>query len=438
MARERQRAWHRKVIHVVVPLNIEEKTGLSSFLADFSLDMPKLDAMRQGIELYGATRFSPFAIFSPDENTLSRVIAELFDPKGSHGQGLLFVNALLQELGYARLGPRDAVRVRREAMTRRKRRIDIVIESRNYVIGIENKPWAGQQANQLADYFEELSADLMGREPILIFLSSQEARTAKDDVHRLPYFAAPEEASLYNLLVAVLGDIRADPPRRFVEDFNRYIKTKFGDHTMDDEADRPYTEAVSAEFDNIARRKAIAAILLSQFPLHTRILNEVGDYIYKEMAEKSGLEWEVTENGGLGDSIAVQYGPWGLRRPNWPVNCYVAIEAQGSWCDKLTIGVKAPDSSKIAPHEQEYASPARPSLQNLVTSIPGGRKTHWWPWCQWMPDGTWGSEFAARLILESPTGAVDANPHIQDLARQFVELGLAVVKILDGKTSTGD
>lgn len=268
-------------------LQIEIKAGISSFLADFSLDVPKLDAMRQGIELYGATRFSPFAIFSPDENTLSRVIAELFDPKGSHGQGLLFVNALLQGLGYPRLGPRDAVRVRREAMTRRRRRIDIVIESRNYVIGIENKPWAGQQANQLADYFEELSADLMGREPILIFLSSQEARTAKEHVHRLPYFADGAEASLHKLLEASLGDIKASPPLRFVEDFNRYIKTTFGDHTMDDEADRPYTEAVSAEFDNNARRKAIAAVLLSQSFLHTRILNEVGDYILSEITEKA-------------------------------------------------------------------------------------------------------------------------------------------------------
>lgn len=419
-------------------MRIDVTAGLSSFLADFSLDVPKLDAMRQGIELYGATRFSPFAIFSPDENTLSRVIAELFDPKGSHGQGFLFVNALLQELGYPRLGARDAVRVRREAMTRRKRRIDIVIESQNYVIGIENKPWAGQQANQLSDYFEELSADLMGRKPILIFLSSQEARTAKEHVHRLPYFAGDGKASLHNLLNATLPEIKASPPRRFVEDFDRYIMTTFGDHTMDDEADRPYMEAVSAEFDNNARRKAMAAVLLSQSHLHTRILNEVGDYILREITAKSCLEWEETESGGLGDSIVAQYAPWGLRRANWPVNCCIAIEAQGAWCNKLMIGVKAPDAAKIGAHEQEHASPARPILQNLVTTIPGGRKTHWWPWCQWIQDGTWGSEFAARLILDSPTGAVDDNPRIQDLARQFVELALVVVKALDSKALPGD
>ncbi len=417
---------------MVVSLYIEEKTALASFLADFSLDVPKLDAMRQGIELYGATRFSPFVIFSPDENTLSRVIAELFDPRGSHGQGLLFVNALLQKLGYPRLGSKDAVRVRREAMTRKKRRIDIVIETRSYVIGIENKPWAGQQNNQLADYFEELSADLRGREPILIFLSNQEARTAREHVHRLPYFAGAGEACLYKLLGAVIDDIKADPPRRFVEDFNRYIGIRFGNHTMDDEADKPYTEAVSSEFDNIARRKAIAAVLLSQAALHTRILDDVGQYIYSEITQKTGLDWEATDNGGLGESITVQYAPWGLRRPNWPVNCYIAIEAQGSRCDKLMVGIKAPDAMKIAPHEQEYASPARPLLQHLVMSIPGGRKTFWWPWCQRMQESTWGSEFAARLILDSPTGAVDANPYVQDLARQFVELGMAVVKILDG------
>lgn len=412
-------------------LNTEERQGLKSFTAEFSLDVPKLDAMRQGIELYGATRFSPFSIFSPDENTLSRVIAELFDPKGSHGQGLLFVNSLLRELGYPRLGSRDAVRVRREAMTRRKRRIDIVIESRDYVIGIENKPWAGQQANQLVDYFDELSADLKARKPILIFLSDQEARTAKEHVHRLPYFSGDGEPSLSNLLESVLGDIKASGPRRFVEDFNRYIKGTFGGDDMDDESDRPYTEAVSAEFDSAGKRKAIAAVLLSQYPLHIRILNEIGDYISKEVADKTGLVWETTETGGLGDTIGVQYEPWGMRRPSWPVNCYIGIEAQGTWFDKIMVGVKAPDASKIADHEQEFASPARPNLQNIVATIPGGRKTHWWPWCQWLPEGSWGSEFAARLILESPTGMVDAHPHIQDLARQFVELGLAVARVLD-------
>ncbi|MFC3326073.1 hypothetical protein [Mesorhizobium cantuariense] len=50
-----------------------------------SLSIPRLDALRAGINFYGATGFSVFSIFAPNENALSRVIVELFDPAGSHG-----------------------------------------------------------------------------------------------------------------------------------------------------------------------------------------------------------------------------------------------------------------------------------------------------------------------------------------------------------------
>ncbi len=73
--------------------------SLATCLDDFDRMLPGLSAVREGIDLYGATLFSPFSIFNPDENTLSRVIAELFDPAGSHGQGLLFLNGLLSAIG---------------------------------------------------------------------------------------------------------------------------------------------------------------------------------------------------------------------------------------------------------------------------------------------------------------------------------------------------
>jgi hypothetical protein len=386
--------------------------------------------MREGIELYGATRFSAFDIFDPNENTLSRVIVELFDPLGSHGQGLLFLNALLVELELPRVRQNEPVRVRREAMTRARRRIDIVIETSQYVIGIENKPWAIQQVNQLADYLEELKADLRGRKPVLIFLSDQDERSAHGEVVGIPYAASHEELSLRSLLAKVKDDIKALKPRAFVLDFIRYIDSEFGSDHVDDEADKPFLDAVGAEFDDPLKRKAVATVLLAQYTLHTRILSEVGDFVLSEVRGKLGSDYEPVSEFKLGDSLCDRYYPWGVRRATWPSNCIVGIEAQADGFDRLIFGVRAPDASRIGESDQEEASPARPKLEMMTRQIPGGRKTPWWPWMQEASVSYWGPEFAARLIIESPTAKVDEHPEVQEVARLFVETAAAVDRLL--------
>jgi hypothetical protein len=81
----------------------------------------------------------PLTFFEPNEVTLSRIIADLIDPKGTHGQGPLFLNALLSSLGFNRVTWRDPVRVIREGLTAEGRRIDIVVETPRTLLGVENK-----------------------------------------------------------------------------------------------------------------------------------------------------------------------------------------------------------------------------------------------------------------------------------------------------------
>lgn len=38
----------------------------------------------------------------------------------------------------------------------------------------------------------------------------------------------------------------------------------------------------------------------------------------------------------------------------------------------------------------------------------------------------WGNEFAARLVLGSPSGRVADNPEAQELARRLIELAEAI------------
>ena len=108
----------------------ENLMSLSELLSDLGDQLPRLDAHVTGAELYGAPRLSVFRLLSPTEPTLSRVIADLLDPRGSHGQGELFRNSLLEKVDLPPVTIRDIVRVTREVRTTPKnRRIDIVVET---------------------------------------------------------------------------------------------------------------------------------------------------------------------------------------------------------------------------------------------------------------------------------------------------------------------
>ena len=53
---------------------------------------------RQALASAVADEFSVFDYLQPDENLLSRMIADLLDPKGKHGQGSTFLVCFLQRL----------------------------------------------------------------------------------------------------------------------------------------------------------------------------------------------------------------------------------------------------------------------------------------------------------------------------------------------------
>ena len=108
-----------------------------------------------------APQFSVFDYFKERETDLSRAFGGLLDPAGTHGQGDTFLQLFLDEIRCS-LGEdlRDnfpcsdtqECDVRLEYPTD-KGRIDIVLEMPgNRWIGIENKPWAPEQENQISNY----------------------------------------------------------------------------------------------------------------------------------------------------------------------------------------------------------------------------------------------------------------------------------------------
>lgn len=401
-----------------------EAAQVRSLLRRIAHQLPLLDAKRAGIELYGAPRLNSFVLFDPNENTLSRLVADLLDPQGTHGQGTVFLNAFLTSLRLPRVGPNDPVRVRREAPTAEGRRIDLVIETPRLLLGIENKPWAGQRPTQLRDYLDALNSWARARKVALVFLSGQEPETAKGEVLVLP-FVGEDEPTLASFLKLALREVRAARTRTHVEEFIDYIEWQFGDGDVNDESDSTYLDAIEAEFETPQHRRSIAAVLLTQDRLHARVLDEIGDHLVKVMAAAMN-DFELAEEGKLSEALAQKETTWGLRRRSWPENLAVAIEADSNGFGGMFYGVQAPDPDDAEVRKEGSGCAARPMVEPALRSFGGGGRTRWWPWWKWATTRTWGPAFTAGLVLHSPTGHVEDHPDIVELGRVLLELAQAV------------
>ncbi|WP_297575014.1 PD-(D/E)XK nuclease family protein [uncultured Deefgea sp.] len=84
------------------------------------------------------------------ENISSNILAFYLNPNNEHGLGNLFLSSLMS-LADGNEHPQDNIQVSREVSTNKGGRLDIVIETDNVVIGIENKIFHHLN-NDLADY----------------------------------------------------------------------------------------------------------------------------------------------------------------------------------------------------------------------------------------------------------------------------------------------
>jgi hypothetical protein len=199
-----------------------------------------------------ASDFNVFDYIQPDELKLSRIIADLLDPKGSHGQQRIcleaFVEAMIeriseeqplrQKLTKLQKVVRDDkcfVIVQTEVATSNRRRMDIVVNvGGNDGIVLENKPWANDQKEQLGDYADEAAKRFDCW--VLIYLhgtgkAADEYTISKNKLRKLEadgnFFNADYIYFLIRWLKICLERVEAEKLRCFLRDFIDYIEIEF-------------------------------------------------------------------------------------------------------------------------------------------------------------------------------------------------------------------
>jgi hypothetical protein len=420
---------------------------LDSFFSGLAPVIRLAKDARARVDRVAATGFSTFEYFSENENALSRIFGDLLDPRGSHGQGTLFLKHFVEHF----MGELDGCwrheeklaecRVGLEVVTTRakqRRRLDIVLEFPESVIGIENKPWAIDQENQLVDYIAHLNP----RDKwAMLYLSGSGDPPSKDSLHRdcrekfiengqlrvIPFcMQAAGHPPLETWLEACIRDCEAERVRWFLKDFLAYIRHEFGscitelatEVSMTAEYIKGQPEVLKSALMVEAAMPGVRQYLVEKF------LNELESVLLKD---DPSSEWVVHKSYDNPDSpdkkIMGNWAVFVLRKRGWtwekgqrPDGVAIATDAVG-W-GKVFLGVSC--------HEEDLTIKIRDKLKG---HHPGPTKG-WVTWSypeEYLQDWR-GEKFLLRIAEEKGRTAL-----AEDLANRMRSLVGVVEDVFDRK-----
>lgn len=318
----------------------------------------RLISHREFLKLHAAELapyFNVFDFIAPNENRLSDIIAHFLDPKEGHGQGDVFLKNFLKNTGlYDKFTDLNEVSVHREQSTEEYRRIDIVIEQKDiFGIGIENKPWAKDQENQLTDYIAHLRDKKYKNNFICIYLSTEGQGPSEESISTdtLKKFLKDEELQIFSFtqfrkLVCEWRNVcQSDRVRGFLKDFDSYLHHEFEGGTIMSIENMVVDQAV-----NNANNLEVALRIANNINgIKERLLGKLkGDIEKKLNAEKSELklEWEL--------NLWEKYSSFSFKESSWE-NYQICYEAEGTLLNMFGFGIckvdeKKPDSPEIRKH----------------------------------------------------------------------------------------
>jgi PD-(D/E)XK nuclease superfamily len=416
---------------------------INDILGALAAKIPQCDTEHVHAEKHEAPRFSAFNLLGTRETALSRVLAELLDPRGSHGQGVLFLNALLQLIGCEAIQPLDRnVRVQTEAPVPIEgnpvpRRIDILVETPTLLLGIENKKWTGESSNQLRDYGCHLKKTARENQTCkLIFISNDEPSEGVAAI-QFPYHRKNHEKTVEHWLQSVRKDIQAKRVGNFIDDFIGWIQREFSEDSLVPMT--TYNNFISNFMqENPSNARALAAVLTAQDVIVSKYIQSVEKRL-RECLEKefNGIEVSCPDHPGdydclLDMCLKNRYRWWAARKPSWPKGCYIAISTDSGHRKGIFYGIVAlnPDSVEGKKTENERWRAQRFAKIDDVANSYAGRdgKTDWWPWHKVVRTPDWSGEAIGQAMLEGEASAGD-RLGVGQVLIDLIVLGKAIDQI---------
>jgi hypothetical protein len=355
--------------HAYTEDQLVEQPDIGLFAELLTALRPALGAVEsewQQIVANDAPDFRAIAVFNPNENRLSRAIAELLNPTGTHGQGSLFLILFLKILGKPNFRAVEKATVRRECCTytiaRQKRRIDIVVEGRNgaWGIGIENKPWAGEQDMQLTDYASDLT-NRYGSNFVLLRLSGYESDPTSMDAKICQQLSSENKfctwlyyKEFYEWLNQCHEQCKTRRVKNFIDEFRRYIDVEFGNKPTDSRNFMsrqllPVLDQFLAGDPKQIRAYAYAADLLP--PLRQKWIMELFDRVERRANAQLGNGWKF-DRPEQNFAEGAGHPKFSARHETWGDYYRICIESQPS--RRVILGIWHDEKWKLKPDQNIY------------------------------------------------------------------------------------
>jgi hypothetical protein len=391
----------------------------------------KVGTLKKANELFSdrlAPNFNIFDYLRTDEMGLSRCIASLLNPTGTHGQGSLFLEDFLNRIDKDPLVNKldnhwtgtstDGCQVSLEKQANGQRRIDIYLRFKNgEIIGIENKPWAWDQENQLKDYAEFIKKEANGKNWLLIYLSNNDPSNSEYSIDKKHREALEESGRFiwldYEGLIEWLEfcsqKSKALVVRVFIEELAKFIRMEInGELDMSEELEvkniiLKSNESIQSAFRISNVIKAAKEDLLMKFR------NDL-----KEKLNANGFElvWDDSMPKGW-----KSYAGFGVKF-NKEQNLYLRFEFNSAGLHDLYWGIARKNES--IHKDAETWNKINSEMSNQFG--PAGQ-TEWWPWWSWIDKNQeFGLEFRHWDKNEMPWIAINKN----ELAEKITNLAIDV------------
>lgn len=340
-----------------------------------------------------APDFDPLSLLVHREEDLSRVLAHLLHPRGAHAQGTLFLEAFLKELKtcpcvhvntndddepHERFVADIPVLTDRTAVTTEHSiggsgRIDILLrDGPNNAIAIENKPWGGDQKDQLHRYAEWLDQEGL-KERLVVFLSNREPSEhslPRDSAHR-DRVVVMDFAQLAECLRNAAHKAKTPKVRDFVEGFADYLDRNLtDDYPMED----------NLLLDTLAKPENLRSVQVVH-DLYPQLIRKAWKTFTDTLAAQAKVRY--------GDGLKIDMTPvadahkaktyFGLHYPEENPVWGFHFETDSPLLTRVFWGVGFFDANRIPNN-----APIRTNLHQHCESLFGsGNSVKWWPWWRW-------------------------------------------------------
>ena len=367
-------------------------------------------ALEQELDTKLARRFNALDYLRTDELGLSRIIADFLDPRGKHGQGTLFLKRLLGGLQcFTTPGHLDQARVVVEEKIKDDRRLDICIYiDKGCCLAIENKPYAGDQEDQVNDYLSWLS---QYRQSLLIYLSPQGEPPSSDSI-TLECLRGLQAGQLFKIMPYCnalevtwedgFDDYRTDRPltewladwrkhcevdrlRWFLCEAEDFCKRTFGEPILASKEMETIMEFVLSE----QRNASTALAVYQSWPkIQRAVCKGFLEMIWNKMtfdSEEFGADCDCPEAKSKPYMEIYMkswqgYAKWAKR--SYGGRTHLRLEANGPGPNKWFIGVCSPND-KLSSDEEERRKELEKRLRDALGP---GKNKDWWPWWEWIDE----------------------------------------------------